>query len=191
LEEEVSQVAVAMGVSARIRITLTRGGRRIIMAWPADPSRRHQGVTAVRRGQPREPHLGGRVKHGSRMPWAVAVARSGVDEVLLVDDADRFTEGTTCAILAVVDGVLWVAPDDGAVLASTTVDDLLARAARLGVPVRRERPDAHGPWDGLYIASSTRDLAPVLELDGERLSGWEEVGRRLAGLAEEDDAHRS
>ena len=132
------------------------------------------------RGPHREdPFLGGRVKHGSRLPWVIAVKRSGVDEVLLVEDG-RFVEGTTSGVLAVVDGTLVTAPDDGAALVSTTVARILERAERLGVPVRRERVDAQGPWDGLYIASATRDLAPVVELDGEPLPGWDPVGRRLA-----------
>ncbi|HMV65890.1 MAG TPA: aminotransferase class IV, partial [Myxococcota bacterium] len=137
-------------------------------------------VRAARGPHRDEPFLGGRPKHSSRAPWAVAVARSGVDDVLLVDASGRFTEGTTCGILAVLDGVLWTAPDDGRILPSTTVIDVVRRAEALGVPVRREGPPADGPWDGLYVASATRDLAPVVELDGAALPGWEPVGRRIA-----------
>jgi branched-subunit amino acid aminotransferase/4-amino-4-deoxychorismate lyase len=180
LSREIDVVTEAVGGPARVRITLTRGGRRIVRGEPADPSRRHRPIRAARGPHRPDPFLGGAVKHTSRASWGVAVLRSGLDEVLLVDDAGRFTEGTTSAILAVVDGVLWTAPHDGRILESTTVTDLLDRAASIGVPVRREGPPAAGPWDGLYIASATRDLCPVVELDGEALPGWDPVGRRLA-----------
>ena len=183
LRTEVHRAAARCGYPARIRITLTGGGRRLVVATPLDLQRRHRPVRAARGPHVDEPFLGGGVKHGSRAPWVAAVSRSGVDEVLLVDRNDRFTEGTTSGILAVVDGVLYTAPHDGRILASTTVTALIARAQALGVPVRLESPCALGPWDGLYIASATRDIAPVIELDGEPLSGWDPVGRRLAAAS--------
>lgn len=178
LEREVAELAARVG-DARVRVTLTGGGRRLVTAVPLEEGRRHRPVRAKRGAHRDEPFLGGSVKHGSRAPWAVAVARSGVDEILLVSEG-RLLEATSAAILAVVDGVLWTAPHDGRILESTTCLGLLDRAAALGIPVRREAPLARGPWDGLYVASVTRHLAPVVELDGEALPGWEEVGRRLA-----------
>lgn len=174
------EAVVARMPDARLRITLTGGGRRIVTATPLDLGRRHQPVRAVRGPHRDEPFLGGSVKHGSRAPWVVAVRASGVDEVLL-HDGRRFTEATTAAILAVIDGVLWTAPHDGRILESTAAVAVLERADRLGIAVRREGPPSAGPWDGLYIASATRDLAPVVELDGQALRGWDPVGRRLAG----------
>ena len=50
--------------------------------------------------------------------------------------------------------------------------------------LRREGPPAAGPWDGLYIASVTRDLCPVVEIDGVALPGWDPVGKRLADTRE-------
>lgn len=186
LEREVREVAARVG-EARVRITLTAGGRRIVTAVPLDPGRRHRPVRAVRGVHRDEPFLGGSVKHGSRAPWAVAVAASGVDEVLLVSEG-RLLEGTSAAVLAVVDGVLWTAPHDGRVLESTTCLALLERAHALGIPVRREAPSAEGPWDGLYVASVTRHIAPVVELDGQALPGWEPIGRRLAADDRSDPA---
>ena len=183
LRREIAEVGERVrGPGARVRITLTGGGHRIVRGESIDPSRRHGPLRAVRGPHRDEPVLGGAVKHGSRLPWIVAVRESGADEVLMVDDEGRFTEGTTCGVLAVVDGVLYTAPFDGRILESTTVTDILARAERLGVPVRREGPPAEGPWDALYVASATRDLAPVVELDGTALAAWDPVGRALAGL---------
>lgn len=186
LEREVREVSARVG-DARVRVTLTGGGRRLVVAVPLEAGRRHRPVRAKRGPHRDEPFLGGAVKHGSRAPWAVAVARSGVDEILLVS-GDRFLEATSAAILAVIGGELWTAPHDGRILESTTCLRLLERAAALGIPVRREAPPAQGPWDGLYVASVTRHLAPVIELDGEVLPGWEEVGRRLAADDDPDPA---
>ena len=97
----------------------------------------------------------------------------------MVDSDGRFTEGTSSAILAVIDGALWTAPHDGRILESTTCIEILERAEAAGIPVVRRGAPASGPWAGLYIASTTRDLAPVAELDGESLSGWEPVGQLL------------
>lgn len=181
LADEVRRLAAGLPGTGRLRITLTGGGMRIVTGEPLDPTLLHRPVRAVRGPHRDEPFLGGEVKHGSRAPWVVAVARAGVDEVLLVADG-CFIEGTRSAVVAVIDGALWAHPEDGRILPSTTVADLVARAERLGVPVIRRPIPADGPWDGLYVASVLRDLAPVVQLDGAPLPGWDPIGRRLAGI---------
>ncbi len=181
LAEEVRKIGASLNTPlARVRVTITGGGLRIVAGEPADPTRIHGPVRAVRGKHRDDPVLPGSVKHGSRASWVVAVRRSGVDEVLLVDARGRFTEGTTSCILAVIDGALWTAPEDGRILPSTACAEILERAARAGVPVLRLGPPADHPWEGLYIASSLRDLCPVIELDGVKLPGWDPIGRLLA-----------
>jgi branched-chain amino acid aminotransferase len=182
VEREVHMAAQAVAGRARIRITLTPRPTRVIVAVPLDLERRHRPVTAARGVFREDPYLSGAVKHASRASWMTAVARAGVDEVLLVDGRGRFVEGTTSGVIAVIGGVVFTHPHDGRILESTTVRRLVERAEALDIPVRHEGPPAAGPWDGLYIASVSRHLAPVTLLDGERLSGWDPVGRRLAGL---------
>jgi branched-subunit amino acid aminotransferase/4-amino-4-deoxychorismate lyase len=179
LRREIEAVGQRFPQGARIRITLTGGGHRLVRGEPVDPSRRHRPVRAVRGPYCHEPFLGGGVKHGSRLPWVIALRESGVDEVLLVDDDGMFREGTTSGILAVIDGALHTAPDDGTILASTAVTGLVMRAVELGLPVVRSRIPADGPWDALYIASATRNLAPVVELDGQPMVGFDAVGQKL------------
>lgn len=182
IERDVNVAAQRIGGNTRIRITLTAGGSRVIVATKLDTSRRHRAVTAARGVFREDPYLPGFVKHGSRASWMVAVQRAQVDEILLVDGKGRFVEGTTSAILCVNDGVLYTHPQDGRILGSTTCQEILSRADALGIPVVMEAPDAAGPWDALYIASVSRHLAPVTLLDGVRLPGWDITGRRLAGL---------
>ncbi len=179
LERELMQIATLVGGDCRLRVTLTGAGRRIVLGVRGEHGRRGRPVRAARGPHRDDPFLGGRVKHGSRAGWVVAVRRAAVDEVLLVDRQGCFTEGTTSGIVAVVDGVLFTAPDDGRILPSTTIADLVLRAEELGLEVRREGARAEGPWDGLYIASATRRLSPVSELDGQSLDCWEPIGQQL------------
>jgi 4-amino-4-deoxychorismate lyase len=182
LEKEIHRAARRIKTHARIRVTLTAGGARVIVATPLDMSRKNRPVTAVRGVWREDPYLPGSVKHTSRASWMVAVASAQVDEVMLVDGKGRFVEGTTSAIIAVVDGVMYTHPQDGRILGSTTLQQIIARAEAIEVPIVWEGPSAAGPWDGLYIASVGRHMAPVTLLDGERLPGWDPVGRRLAAL---------
>jgi branched-subunit amino acid aminotransferase/4-amino-4-deoxychorismate lyase len=132
--------------------------------------------------------LPGFVKHRSRGAWMVEVRRRGVDEILFVDADGRFTEGTSCAVVTVVGGKVWTAPWDGRILASTTLRRLLAHATHLGIEVVRKGARPSEPFDALYVASTTRSLAPVEELDGRPLPTWDPIGRRLAAA---DDASRT
>jgi branched-subunit amino acid aminotransferase/4-amino-4-deoxychorismate lyase len=182
VEREVHRAARQIDGHARVRVTITAGGARVVVATPLDTTRRHRPVTAVRGVWREDPYLPGSVKHTSRASWNVAVRRAGVDEVLLVDGKGRILEGTTSAVFAVIEGVVWTAPQDGRILGSTTARRLMERTEALGLSLRLEAPPAAGPWDALYIASVSRHLAPVTLLDGVRLPGWDPVGRRLAGL---------
>lgn len=189
LSREIREVGARTPPPASVRVTLTASGNRIVTAQPVSLARRNAPVRCARGPHVDDPFVPGSVKHGSRMGWEVAVQRAGVDDVLRVSDG-RFTEGTRSGVLAVIDGVLYTAPHDGRILASTTVTRLTRHAAALGITVRREGPPADGPWDALYIASSTRGLAPVVELDGEPLAGFDPIGRRLARRdLEDDDGH--
>lgn len=188
LAQEIRVLQAQVGDDAIVRITITGDHRRVLWATPPEAGRRHRPVRCITGPHDDNPHVDGTVKHRSRMGWVAAVRRAGVDEMLLVDSQGRFTEGTTSAILAVIDGVVHTAPWDARILRSTTLTRLLAQAEALGIPVVREGPLAAGPFDALYIASTTRHLAPVVEIDGTALSGWDPVGQRLAGLADGDVA---
>jgi branched-subunit amino acid aminotransferase/4-amino-4-deoxychorismate lyase len=184
LRREIAQVHAAIGGPAWVRINLTGDGRRIVWGTPVDPARRHVGVRAGRAPHVDHPLLAGAVKQRSRGPWEAEVRRRKVDDLLFVDADGRFTEGSSCAVLAVISGTVWTAPWDGRILRSTTLERLLGHARELGIAVFRQGAPAAGPWDGLYVASSTRSLSPVIELDGAALRPWEPVGRKLAEAAD-------
>jgi len=182
LERELSLASSHVTGLSRLRVTLTAAQVRVVTARPLDETRKHRPMTAVRGVYREDPYLQGSVKHCSRLSWMVAVARSGAEEVLLIDGKGRFTEGTTTGIIAVIDGEVWTHPQDGRVLESTTVLRMVERARAYGITVHWKAPSAAGPWDGLYVCSITRDIAPVTLLDNQRLGGWEPIGRLLAGL---------
>ncbi|MEZ4237070.1 MAG: aminotransferase class IV [Myxococcota bacterium] len=151
LREEIARVAAAVGAVAWIRVNVTGDGRRIVFGTPAVAERRHQAVRCGRAPHVDHPLLAGAVKHRSRGPWVAELRRREVDELLFVDAAGRFTEGTSCAVLAVVDGVVFTAPWDGP---DPAVDDAgadpRARRPRPGSEVRRLGPLAEvgrRPWD--------------------------------------------
>ena len=180
LRQEIELARSRIGSRALVRITLTGDGRRVVWATPPEDDRIGQPVRCVTGAHSDDAFVGGSVKHRSRLGWMVAVRRAGVDEVLLVDADGRFTEGTSSAILAVIDGRVWTAPWDGRILESTTNRRLIGLCGELGIEVVRTGAAAAGPFDGLYIASTTRSIAPVIELDGRGLPGWDPIGRLLA-----------
>jgi branched-subunit amino acid aminotransferase/4-amino-4-deoxychorismate lyase len=187
LRAEIARVCEAVGGPSWVRVNLTGDARRLVWATPAEPERRHQPARCARAPHQDSPLMPGSVKSRSRGPWLVELRRQGVDELLFVDVAGRFTEGTSCAVLAVIGGAIHTAPWDGRILRSTTLERLLERAEALGIPVHRLGPPAGArgeeqPWDALYVASTTRGIAPVSEIDGKRLSMWEPVGRALADV---------
>ncbi len=180
LRREIDQVRAKVGARAWVRISLTGDGRRIVWASPVEEERRHAPVRCATGPHVDHPLLPGSVKHRSRGAWMAEVRRRKVDEILFVDADGRFTEGTSCAVVAVVGGTVMTAPWDGRILASTTLRRLLAHAMRLGIEVVRKGARPAEPFAALYVASTTRSLAPVVELDGRALSTWDPLGRRLA-----------
>lgn len=179
LRAEIEAVRAALGGRAWVRVDLTGGGRRLVWGTPVDPARPHRPIRAATAPHLDHPLLAGEVKHRSRAPWIAEVRRRDVDEVLFVDRDGRFTEGTSCAVVASRGGALVTAPWDGRILRSTTLEALLADAAAAGLPVVREGARADEPLDALYVVSTTRVLAPVTVLDGRPLPGGDPLGDRL------------
>ena len=179
LREEIHRVRASVGEVAVVRITITGDGTRVLVATAPEPDRWRRPVRCITGRHVDGPFVDGSVKHRSRMGWMVAVRRAGVDEMLLVDREGRFTEGTSCAVVAVVGGAVHTAPWDGRILKSTTLQRVLSLCEASGVAVVRQGVLAAGPFDALYVASTTRGLAHVVELDGRALPPPDPVGRRL------------
>lgn len=142
---------------AAVRITLTGGGRRILMARPAPTP--HPVLSCVTR--PWAPIHGlETVKNGSRAGWVVQVRDSGADDIIMVDGDGLILEATCGAVLALCSDGLVSPPNDGRILPSVTVRILSALA-----PIAR-RPIPLDAVQALWICSSLKLFAPVVSLDG-------------------------
>ena len=183
LEAEVHELIGDTSGWWRLRITLSRSGRRWMQAEPFDAARRFAPVHCASFASPPDAFVGGAVKHASRLPWCVAVARAGVDDLILHHEGE-ILEATTAAVVALRGNALWSAPDDGRVLPSVTLDAVIEAANTLGIDVERRSPPIADPGP-LYLVSCTRGFAPVLSLDGEPLAGSEGAGAALTARLKE------
>ena len=97
-----------------------------------------------------------------------AAVQAGVDEVIQFR-GDRLTEGASCNIWVVKNGRLIAPPKDNLVLEGIRYGLLEELARDAGIPfelrpvTRAEVADA----DELMISSATREVLPVVELDGK------------------------
>lgn len=170
---------------ARVQLTLTEGGRRLLCVEPLDLSGIGRPLRVATRTWEAPEWLDGRVKHTSRAFSRAAVAASGADEVLWKTRAGLLTEGTRSNLFAVVDGVFVTPPDDGQLLAGVTRAALLEVAAKIGVAVEERDLPVHtlavdDGVDELYASSTVKHLAPIVEVDGEPAPGAGPVGASVS-----------
>ena len=178
---EVDDVIGDCATELVIVVILTENGRRVVRSSPVDPSRAGSPIRLATIPFEAPPWLPGWVKHTNRAGWLLAARQRGVDEVLLVGTDGTWTEANRSNILAVRDGVLHTPPVDGRILDGVTRRVLLECAAAGGIPVA-ETPLAPGSWDELYVCSTLKELAPVVELDGIPAAGAGPLGGRLHAL---------
>lgn len=173
LRTEACEAMTRHGGDVVVRMTLTRGGHRIVVASPvgAPPTSMR---CASRTFEP-PPWLPGRVKHGSRAGSVLVVDSLGVDEVLWLDQRGFVLEGTRTNVFAVKRGEIYTPPLDGRILQGVTRGLLLSLA-----PVREESFRLDEPLDELYASSTLKELCPIVELDGHRAPGGGAIGEALA-----------
>ena len=184
---EIATVAAAIPTESKLNVLLTAGGRRVVKAQDLDLSRSGAPVRVATRPWAPSPWLPGRVKHTSRLAWVLAARQAGVDEVVWVADG-LWTEANRSNLFVVRGGALRTPPDDGRILQGVTRDAVVEAARAIGVDVREE-PVPAGPCDELYLCSTLKELAPVVEIDGYPGPGGGPVGaavlaelRRRAGV---------
>lgn len=109
--------------------------------------------------------------------------RRGADDAILVTTDGYALEGPTSGLVVVTGGVMRTAPvGDTGILASVTVDEVMANAAADGMPTRVELVPVDDLFsaDGVFLVSSGRGPCPVVELDGRRLAVDEDLAERVA-----------
>lgn len=175
VEDEVTRAAEALAEESQINVLLTAGGHRIVRAIPLDLSRAGAPVRVATRPWTPSVELPGRVKHTSRAGWLLAARAAGVDEVVWRAPEGVWTEANRSNLFVARGGVLLTPPDDGRILQGVTRDAMIEVARAIGVDVREE-PVPAGPCDAMYLCSTLKELAPVIELDGAPLPGMGALG---------------
>jgi branched-chain amino acid aminotransferase len=92
--------------------------------------------------------------------------RLGAMEGLIVDRHGHITEGSTCNVLAVRDGIL-LRPLAGTALEGVTETIALRLATDLAIPVQHAALPVSdlSTWDEAFITSTTRRIMPVRRVD--------------------------
>ena len=95
----------------------------------------------------------------------------GCAEAILVKDG-VVTEGAASNIFAVVDDILLTPPKNREILPGITRDVILELAEKQRIPYAEQRisQEALKSASEIWLTSSTREIIPVVELDGELIS---------------------
>ena len=203
-EEAVRAVLEANGLAdARIRATLTsgpgppgltRGGpstflvtARSMVPWPPTAS-------AI---------VSGTVRHDESGPLAavktIGLADSlmaqrearerGTDEALLLNTAGEIVEATTANVFIVLDGRLETPPPGSGCLLGITRERVIALSHDIGMPAVQPpiRPLALKAAEEIFLTSSTREIQPLVRLDGDPVGTGEPgpVTQKLAAAFSE------
>jgi len=96
----------------------------------------------------------------------------GCAEAIMIKDG-YLTEGAASNVFAVIDGVLLTPPKNDGILAGITRDVILELAQCNDIPYSEDiiSLDALQTASEIWLASSTREIVPVIELDGHAISG--------------------
>jgi branched-subunit amino acid aminotransferase/4-amino-4-deoxychorismate lyase len=178
LTQEFEVAVLGLRYDAKVRATLTGGGRRLVHVAPLDPNYVQKPLSVVTR-EWEAPEWLGRVKHGSRAMNIATLRATGADEVFWIGQDGCYTEAARSSIFAVVRGVVVTPPDDGRILQGITRSGLLDAARLDGIPLE-VRPLHHTePIDELYATSTLKEMSAVIQLDNETGPGDGPVGVAL------------
>jgi branched-chain amino acid aminotransferase len=165
-----------------LRIVVTRAGRRILLTepMPATPERVRLGSVVY---APTRILDGVKSLSYAANMLATRIARErGFDEALLVTPHGRVLEAPTSSIFWVKDSELFTVPLSDHILASIT------RALVIDASGASERSctlEELGEADEAFLASTTREVQPVAQIDGHSFNGSGTVSARVAAAVSE------
>jgi branched-chain amino acid aminotransferase len=163
-------------INARVRITLTSGAgpaglargtgapTALVVALPLTPwSPSSTAIVSRFRRDEHSPLAGAKTTSLAQGVVALAEARdAGADEALLLNIAGNLCEATTANVFLVHDGVAATPPLDAGCLAGIT----RAHVLELGAEERTISPADLQQADEAFLTSSTREVQPLVMIDG-------------------------
>ena len=101
---------------------------------------------------------------------------AGVNETILFNKDGFLTEASACNVFMVKDNIIFTPPLDNQLLPGITRQlllDMLKRDANLQVSERAVHMDELRVADEIWLTSSSKEIAPVIELDGQPVGNGE------------------
>jgi branched-chain amino acid aminotransferase len=151
---------------AKLRLVVTRGGRRIGLVEPLPEPLESAALALVEYAPLRTLDGVKSLSYAANMLAGRLARERGADEALLTTPHGRLLEGPTSAFFCVVGGELCTPPLTDHVL------DSITRRRVLDVVAVRERPVTRAEIDAMeeaFLASTTREVLPVRAIDGHAL----------------------
>jgi len=119
---------------------------------------------------------------GQNLTWYEEAHQRGLDEVLLLNEEGQVSECTSANVFIIQDDQVLTPPvESSGCLAGVTRAILLDEIQVPGITIaRRELTPSDLEWsDQVFMTSTTRDLLPVLSIDGEPLAQNREIFSEL------------
>jgi branched-chain amino acid aminotransferase len=165
-----------------LRIVITRGGRRLLLTEALPPTRETIRLAAVTYGPTRILDGVKSLSYGSNVLATRLARERGYDEALLVTPHGRVLEAPTSSLFWVQDGRLLTPPLDDHILASITRALVIeeANASEQACTL----PDLAAA-DEVFLASTIREVQPVVAVDDTVFGGAGPVTARTAAAVQE------
>jgi len=146
-----------------------------VVALTADTKSWGQGVKLAVQEQARHaasPFAGTKILSWSmNLTWLENAQKRGFDEVILLNERGEVSECTSANIFAANGNQVWTPPLNSGCLPGITREVVLGEVHVPGVAIAEKvlRLEDLETADEVFITSTTRDLLPVLEIEGRKL----------------------
>jgi branched-chain amino acid aminotransferase len=160
-----------------LRIVVTRGGHRILLTEPLPPTRERVRLGTVTYAPTRILDGVKSLSYAANMLATRMARERGFDEALLVTPHGRVLEAPTSSIFWVQDGDLFTPPLSDHILASITRGLVIAAT---GAKERSCTLEEIGQAEEAFLASTTREVQPIAQIDDRSLNGAGTVSARAA-----------
>jgi branched-chain amino acid aminotransferase len=171
----------ALEADAKLRLVVTRGGRRLAIIEPLPPAAESISLGLVEYAPLRTLDGVKSLSYAANMLATRLAKERGFDEALLTTPHGRLLEAPTSTFFYVLDGGLCTPPLSDHVLDSITRRRVLAVADVRERPVSREELD---DLEEAFLASTTREVQPIHRIEHRELRGGgpvtQDVARKVA-----------